>query len=76
MTLSDRRLLVELGAVLIIKLILIALIKIHFFSQAPDQTASVPSRFFPEARVETSLDKELSMPDLSPATSGHQDKER
>ena len=47
MTLSDRRLLIELGAVLIIKLIVITLIKIHFFSPAADQLEPDPARFFP-----------------------------
>ncbi|WGL17673.1 hypothetical protein PVT68_05105 [Microbulbifer bruguierae] len=48
MTLSDRRLLIELGAALIIKLILITLIKIHYFSPDPERTEPVPKRFFPE----------------------------
>lgn len=35
MTLSDRRLLIELSAVLAIKLAIIVLLKVHFFSPAP-----------------------------------------
>lgn len=44
MTLADRRLLLELGAVLIIKLILIALLKVFFFSPDPESVEPVPSR--------------------------------
>ncbi|MFV8782157.1 cytochrome oxidase putative small subunit CydP [Microbulbifer sp. SA54] len=44
MTLADRRLLLELGAVLIIKLILIALLKIFFFSPDPEKVEPVPAR--------------------------------
>lgn len=40
MSLSDRRLLIELGAVLVIKILLITVIKIQFFS--PD-TAQQPT---------------------------------
>ncbi|MCK7597694.1 hypothetical protein M0G74_10480 [Microbulbifer sp. CAU 1566] len=49
MTLSDRRLVIELGAVLIIKLALITLIKIHYFSPDPEQAAPVPAHFFPRS---------------------------
>ncbi|WP_226667485.1 hypothetical protein [Microbulbifer aggregans] len=44
MTLADRRLLLELGAVLIIKLIIIVLLKIVFFSPDPEKAEPVPSR--------------------------------
>ena len=51
MTLADRRLLLELGVVLIIKLILIALLKFFFFSPDAEKVEPVPSRFL---QLETS----------------------
>ncbi|WP_078084083.1 cytochrome oxidase putative small subunit CydP [Microbulbifer mangrovi] len=76
MTLSDRRLLIELGAVLVIKLILITLIKIYFFSPSPEHTVPDPARFFPEARADIEPDDKKSVPVSHSAESGHQDKER
>ncbi|QKX17823.1 cytochrome oxidase putative small subunit CydP [Microbulbifer sp. YPW1] len=76
MTLSDRRLLIELGAVLIIKLILITLIKIYFFSPPPERAAPDPARFFPEIRPDIEPDEDAPVPASHSAESGHQDKER
>lgn len=47
MTLSDRRLLIELGAVLVIKICVIILLKIFFFSPDTERTEAVTSRFIP-----------------------------
>ncbi|WP_299599423.1 hypothetical protein [uncultured Microbulbifer sp.] len=66
MSFSDRRLLVELGAVLIIKLILITLIKIHYFSPDPETTVPAPERFF----------SDKPKPAASPAEPHAENKER
>ncbi|WP_295800078.1 cytochrome oxidase putative small subunit CydP [uncultured Microbulbifer sp.] len=62
MSLTDRRLLLELGAVLVIKLILIILLKIFFFSPDTENIEPVTSRFL---HTET-----------SPQPLDHTDKER
>lgn len=80
MTISDRRLLIELGAVLIIKLILITLIKIYFFSPDPERSAADPGHFFSEkkrAPVSTPVHStELKPLATSSAQQNHQNKER
>ena len=48
MSLSDRRLLVELGVVLIIKLVLITAIKLAYFSPGAEQTVPVERHFLRE----------------------------
>lgn len=62
MTLADRRLLRELGVVLIIKLFLIFLLKVFFFSPEAGNVEPVASRFM--------------SPEPSPPPNDHADKER